>query len=175
MTKRLVDAATVGLFIAAVALLGSRFWPGADRPPEVRSMEAELIGRPVPEFRVRWLSEVQGPHPGPFESGASSVLIVFRSTCPACRASRPQWRILASRFPGRVVAVTPEEQGPSADYFGTTEIVMGQVVDWATVTASLPIKAVPTTLRIDADGRVVAAYIGTFTEERVEDLLISQD
>jgi thioredoxin-like negative regulator of GroEL len=73
------------------------------------------------------------------------------------------------------VAVTPEEQGPSADYFGTTEIVMGQVVDWASVTASLPIKAVPTTLLIGADGRVVAAYIGTFTEERVEELLISQD
>lgn len=100
-----------------------------------------------------------------------SLLLFFQSTCPACGRNLPAWhRLIRERPAGvRTVAVGLEAAGPALDYvreelpraLGTRPAESGRT------TRILGVEAVPTTLVLGADGRVLWRRSGVLDDGEV--------
>ena len=110
-----------------------------------------------------------------WEAGAPALFLVFRSTCPACRANLESWRGLVSQLPAAVQAFAVGLEGRESarsyarrnlgDAFGVRPLEELRFV------RDFRVLAVPATLLVDAGGRVTLHRTGVLDPGAVDDIL----
>lgn len=115
---------------------------------------------------------------------AGEVLVVnfWYASCAPCRAEAPDLQALNERFDGqgaRFLGVNVRDQAPSARAFADTYgITYPSVIDAAdgglqlAFSDRIPPNAVPTTLVLDASGRVAARILGQVREASILETLV---
>lgn len=92
-------------------------------------------------------------------SAGGSVLLAFRSDCPACAAQKAEWMALAREAEGtgwRVAAVTPEPlEGGVRRYFGDAPVRLTRIERGSPAGRALDVRVVPSTILVGPDGRVL--------------------
>jgi hypothetical protein len=103
-----------------------------------------------------------------------TLLFVFTTTCPACKANVPAWIDLYQRLGDRfdVVGISVDDPGPTVEYIAEYDLPYPVVTpaDPVGFPRRYRIPGVPQTLRIGPDGEVRGAWIGPLTEEQIESL-----
>lgn len=150
----ILDAATVGLVVVAIATLArDRVMPAfAERG---RIDAGEILDPPL-RFRTLERADTLA-FPGP----ASSLLVVFRSSCPVCEETAPDWATVARTRPERVYAVGLEADSAAAAWVtanvaGIRTVVPLEVDEFLD---RLRIRAVPTTMLFEGR-RLTLSRIG---------------
>lgn len=142
--RRIAKAATVGLIIMG-SLSAGRYLRSAVQEAPARAVVGET-------------SDIYS-----LDEPADQLLLVARSDCPACRVISPVWEELAESAPTttvvRHVTVTPDA-GP-----GSTFDVKGVRYESATPTIlrRAGIRAIPTTIVVDASGEITFRRVGPLT------------
>ncbi|HSM09794.1 MAG TPA: hypothetical protein VLA33_12385 [Gemmatimonadota bacterium] len=148
-----LDAATLALVLVAGAMLmHDRVLPAlADRARLDPGDRAETL-----RFRGIASGDTVG-----LEDDAPSLVVVFRSTCPVCEETAPDWAELARLAPGRLFPVGLEAESAAADWTGRKLSGVEPVVplDPAWFVDRLRIRAVPTTMLFDGR-RLALSRIG---------------
>jgi thiol-disulfide isomerase/thioredoxin len=111
--------------------------------------------------------------------GAPALLNFWYAGCAPCRVEAPDLRELAERFDGQVAfyGVNLRDERPTAEAFERTfEIPYPSFEDkdggvLMALSAYVPPQAVPTTLVLDAQGRVAARILGIADRSVLETLL----
>lgn len=148
---RLLDAGTGLLLAGALALLiRERVLPAW------QARGAVEVGRAVPEGIA--FEALASGDTVPLPAGATTLLLVLQSSCPACRAVAPAWTdLLRRRDPEvRVLAVALEPPDAGLAYVRThlPGALAVRPVSADRFLRTLEIRAVPTTLVIGADRRL---------------------
>jgi hypothetical protein len=106
------------------------------------------------------------------ESGSDHLLLVFRSTCPACERNIPTWQGLAADGDWLTTAVGLEARETARSYAAprlpTARVAVPTDVE--EFTRRFRIGVVPTTLLIDREGRLVARHAGPLEDSDVVSL-----
>lgn len=148
-----LDAATVALVaVAGVTLVHDRVLPAlADRARLDPGDLAESL-----QFRGITSGDTVG-----LRDDAPSLVVVFRSTCPVCEETAPDWAALARLAPGRLFPVGLESEPAAAEWTGRKLAGVEPVVplDPAGFVDRLRIRAVPTTLLFEGR-RLALSRIG---------------
>lgn len=150
----LLNGLTAGAVLAALAVV----W--TDRiAPAVSDDGAVAVGGEVASKMS--LLRVPANEPVAPRDIATSLLVVFQSTCAVCDRVSPEWSKLAERAPGRVFAVGLEEDASAATWI--RRVVPGAVHVRPAVRSkfveSLGLRAVPTTILLDG-GELALRHIG---------------
>lgn len=110
-----------------------------------------------------------------FLRGTPGLFLVFRSTCPVCREALPAWRRLLRELPPRFrrYAVVTEASGEALEYVRGR---LGRALALRPLPTSsffgrLGIDVVPTTLVVDADGRLRRRVLGVPDAALVDSIL----
>jgi len=107
-----------------------------------------------------------------FQTGAATLLLVFRSTCPACKRAVPVWNRLAADGSWQTTAIGLESPGAAVAYAGdhlpSARVAVPGDID--RFTRRFRISVIPTTLVIDREGRLVARHAGPLEESDVQAL-----
>lgn len=108
----------------------------------------------------------------PWHPGVPTLLVVFRSTCPACGRAIPTWVELSSTGLWRTTAVGLEPADDAARYAGTHLPLARAAVprDIDAFVKRFRIRVVPTTLVIDREGRLAARHAGPLEASDVKAL-----
>lgn len=154
-----LDLCTAGLVLVALTVLArDRVLPAlADRarmdPGETASTE----------FRFRRLAT--GDTMG-LDSVRPSLLVVFRSTCPVCEQTAPDWRALARLAPDRTFAIGLDADSVAAAWAKRRVPGVAAVapVEPTVFLDRLRIRAVPTTLLFEGR-RLSLARVGPLRPE----------
>ena len=162
--SRLVDGVLVAAAAGSVVLSGAAFLRNrAASPPSpggsVEQLERGLRGRTLSPTTV--ISAVDGSRRTYDHGTTPALLLLFRSTCPACERNASQWRALTrSASSGiRKLAFAVEEPESALDWARRHRLALDDILilqrpdDWA-------IPAVPATLLVDGAGKVEAVKIG---------------
>lgn len=148
-----LDAATLGLVLLAGAMLvHDRVLPAlADRARLDPGDRAESL-----QFRGIASGDTVG-----LADDVPSLVVVFRSTCPVCEETAPDWAELARLAPGRLFPVGLESESAAADWTDRKLTGVEPVVplDPASFVDRLRIRAVPTTLLFEGR-RLVLSRVG---------------
>lgn len=148
-----LDAATMALVtIAGVTLIHDRVLPAiADRARLDPGDRAESL-----QFRGLASGDTVG-----LVDDAPSLVVVFRSTCPVCEETAPDWAELARLAPGRLFPVGLESEPAAADWTDRKLTGAEPVVplDPAWFVDRLRIRAVPTTMLFEGR-RLALSRIG---------------
>lgn len=162
---RILDAGTGVVLLAALALLVE-----ARVLPAWRAREVAEIGAEVPrDLAFRMLATGERLALG---RGSPTLMLVFRSDCPACRSSLALWRTM-SRHVGpdvRVLAVGLEPAESALPY------AREELRDALAVSPRrrerflrvLAVEAVPATILVDGAGRLRIRRQGLVTADDVE-------
>lgn len=143
---------------------------GAAQRPEPAFAPGETIGPlSVVDDRGETLTLLDGA------TGRPTLLLVFTSTCPACRATFPIWRDVAARAAatGTDVVGVRLDAGPGEDPASALppEIVFPVYApDHDAPGAMRRVRSVPATVLLDASGTVAAIWSGTLDEGAVREL-----
>lgn len=171
--RRLADGLTILVAIAALYVFAQRVLPPGsaggddDEEPAPAEVERRLIGlRPGPIPLVA--EERDGVRELRFLAGRKHLLLLFRSDCPSCRATREAWMRLIPFVEGEVWALTPEPVHVRFDLPGAR---VGHLASLEAFTRELPTTFVPTTIVIGGEGRVEEAHIGALDVDRVEEII----
>ena len=171
MTRRrartlVLDIATLGLVVvAAGTLVHDRLLPALaerDRLDPGDRVTSSLEFRPL------------GGGPAVDVAAAEPTLVVvFRSSCPICEETAPDWKELARLAPGRVLAVGLESDSAASAWVADHVPGVRPVVprDPAGFLDRLRIRAVPFTLLFE-NGRLAMARVGPLTpadRDRIRD------
>ena len=109
-----------------------------------------------------------------FDGSGDTLLLVFSSTCGACRDTIPTWnRLLAEEVPGRIKVVGLQTDlahaGGSAPAIPDLRFpVFGMSDPAAEPMSKFP--AIPAAALIDNTGAVKAAWFGVPTEDQISEL-----
>lgn len=148
-----LDAATMALVaVAGATLIHDRVLPAiADRARLDPGDRAERL-----QFRGIASGDTVG-----LADDAPSLVVVFRSTCPVCEETAPDWAELARLAPGRLFPVGLESEAAAADWTDRKLAGVEPVVplDPAWFIDRLRIRAVPTTLLFEGR-RLALARVG---------------
>ncbi len=133
-------ATTLGLFaIAFVAMTTLVGGPIADGTP-IAVQGVDLQGRAFDAASLR---------------GKPTVLYIWATWCPACKATTPTIDSFARRHPDvNVLAIAAEEAGPVLAALAETPRSFRTVADDGVIAGSLGVRALPTTILLDGQGRV---------------------
>ena len=121
------------------------------------------VGTPAPELRATTLDGA------PFDLAAQRghVVIVdfFASWCGPCRAQQPELNVLTSRYSPRGVVLVGvdfrEGEAETRAYVRDNAVAYSCIRDPdGSVAAAFAVAAPPTTVIIDAAGKVAASYLG---------------
>lgn len=177
-SRSLIDIALVLVATAAVAVALVSYFQGREHE-RVTKIEAaahmpaySLVGKTLPPLdvlaggRVVSFNLAEGHRP--------TLLVVFRSACPACELSAPQWKRITDKLPpnARYVFVSTEgddvaRQWTTRHAFKRQDIVSlarpGDIALWG-------VTAVPLTLLVDAQARVLRAHVGAADPRALEDI-----
>lgn len=159
--ERLLDAGTALALVLALALMVE-----ARLLPAWRARGAVAIGEEVPAD-LGFTALATGER-FELDRGLPTLLLVFRSDCPACLSVAPRWRELSRSVMGgaRVLAVGLEPAATALPY------AREQLPDGLAVLPRsrerflrvLDVTAVPATLLVDGGGRLRFRREGTTTE-----------
>lgn len=165
---RMMDLGTALMVLAAVALVVE------DRLlPAWRASRVVEVGEAVPDgLRVRTLAS------GDTLTVAASMptlLLFYRSDCPACARAAPAWRDLVARAGGRLrpLAVGLEDEGPALAWvrsklprsLGVRPLAPDDFLH------RLAVRRVPSTLLVGADDRLLYRRSAVPTAAVVDSLL----
>ncbi|WP_299303691.1 TlpA disulfide reductase family protein [uncultured Brachybacterium sp.] len=112
--------------------------------------------------------------------GAPLVLNIWYASCPPCRLEAPALKAVHSEYNARGVAFmgvnTRDQAGPAAAFETTFGITYPSIPDpdgvvISSMDGSVSPNAVPTTLILDAEGRVAARITGAANQSTLESLL----
>jgi thiol-disulfide isomerase/thioredoxin len=102
------------------------------------------------------------------------LVIVFKSTCPACERTAPLWKELAAGDTSvDVIAINNEGTGTAREWLARHEITPTDLVIPAApedMIAKWGIPGVPVTLVVGNDGSVKAAHLGTIDRTLREEI-----
>lgn len=177
---KIVDGSLLVLAVAAVALWGYSYLPiGDDRPVDPRRATIEDVERKLVGKRLHALSPVKSDEePDSFfdPSGAVTLLLILRTTCPACERTAPVWKALVDSVPAsvRTVVLSDESAQLLADWI-STHGVAADVTLAETSTTAWGVIGTPTTLIVDRDGYVVRAKVGRIELGVVPELLMTME
>lgn len=107
-----------------------------------------------------------------FVRGVPTLVLVFRSTCPACQRALPGWREAMRSGAWQVLAVGLESVPAAAAYVGSN-LPGARLVRPASpqeFTWKYRIRVVPTTLAIDREGRLALRRAGPLEADDLADL-----
>lgn len=165
---RLLDAGT-GLLLAAAAafLIQDRILPA------VRAERAVEVGEPLPgDVAFEALASrdtVTAP------AGATTLLLVLQSSCPACRAVSPAWADLLRRRDRRVRVLAVALETPDDGLAYVRSRLPGALAVRPLASERflrlLRVRAVPTTLLLEPDGTVRYRRSGLLDDVEAERLL----
>lgn len=150
-------------------------WSIAQRPPG--HVHIAHIGQQLPAFRLPLLSPVE-PGGRRLASPADHVgqpllLHLWAPSCPPCVQELPRWQALWQQ-PGRSVAVLTvagDDAASVQQFLRRGGYTLPVAIDaTGSVHRALQIDALPTTLAIDRQGRVVAAHVGTLDTAAIDAL-----
>jgi cytochrome c biogenesis protein CcmG, thiol:disulfide interchange protein DsbE len=178
--RSLLRLAPLGVFLLLASLLLGRLFSG-----DASRLPSPLIGHPTPAFdlpAIEGLEGAKGLADADLRQGHVSVLNVFASWCPPCRAEHRVLMALAHdealkakgvRLYGLAYKDEPanarrflEDQGSpyaavGADYLGMTAINLG-------------VYGVPETYVIGEDGIITYKYVGPLTAQIVATTLMPE-
>ena len=142
-------------FLAVVAI-------GLYAPTE-RTIPSQLVGRPVPEFRLAAaLPERPGLSSATLRQGEPRLVNVFASWCIPCRAEAPQLAELARRgvpIDGVAVRDRPQDLAGFLATYGNPFQTIGADID-RRVQLNLGSAGVPETFVVDGQGVIRHQHIG---------------
>ncbi len=165
---RILDVGTGLVLLLALALVVD-----ARVLPAWRASTAVEIGERFPaDLTFRTLASGEPVSPG---HGAATLLLVYRSDCPACRRLAPRWRALTAdvRPEVRVFAVALEPAEPALAYArreldGALAVRPESRDRFLRIAA---VEAVPTTLYLDDRGRLRVRRTGELSDHDLSVLL----
>lgn len=165
-------AVTVGLLVHQNRELRQQLQP----PPPARS--ALEVGQAIEAVDLQPLDE-SGESPVAssldFASGEKDrLLLVFTTTCPACRANQENWRRLHEQVGDSVdvVGISLSDREETQAYRSDLDLPFPVALpqDRKLFSEKLSISAIPMTIRIGADGRVRGSWLGTLTEAQLAEV-----
>lgn len=163
---RALDVATALLLLGAVL-----HFARTELVPAWRARGVLEVGDRVPELTLRALA---GGDTLRLSRGSPTLLLIFRSSCPSCGRNAPAWRrLLAGARPqARAFAVGLEPDGSALDYVRERfpAALAVRPLQEAEFLRRFAVTAVPTTLYVDAGGRLRAHLRGVLPPERVASL-----
>ena len=117
-----------------------------------------LVGGPIAEgtpLAVRGVDLQGQAFDAEYLRGKPTVLYVWATWCPACKATTPTIDSFARRHPEvNVLAIAAEEAGPVLAALAETPRSFRSVADDGVIAGSLGVRALPTTILFDENGRV---------------------
>ena len=113
--------------------------------------------------------------------GGRQVLFVFRTTCPFCEASLPEWRRVAavldtlSQPHTDVIAIALDTNARALDDYVRRHELLYPIVRFPSVKfqAMYRASAVPATIVLNSEGRVVYAHLGVLDTRAVSDSVLA--
>lgn len=165
---RLMDLGTALMVLAAAALVAE------DRLlPAWRASRVVEVGERVPaDLRVRSLATGDTL---PVRGSMPTLLLFYRSDCPACGRAVPAWRRLVARAGGRVrpLAVGLEAEEPALAWVRSElpRALAVRPVDPEDFLHRLAVRRVPSTLLVGADDRLLHRRSAVPSRAEVDTLL----
>ena len=163
--------------VIAFVALALVFWRGlSGNPSEIPSV---LIGKPVPAFALPAVPDlgVPGFDQAALQSGTVTLVNVWASWCPPCRAEHPTLMSLADDPRFRLVGIDLKDTAENARRFlGTlgnpfaaigADVSGRTAIDWGVV-------GPPETFLVGRDGTVLFRWWGGLTPEIVENQLMPE-
>ncbi|MCB1037386.1 MAG: TlpA family protein disulfide reductase [Acidobacteria bacterium] len=152
---------------------------------QVRRLERQLL---PPEERLPWeageaiepfpVAELDGTPtlaPSAARDDHEELLFFFTTTCPACKENQKQWKELHRRLGDQVqvVGVSLDPTEPSVAYREAMELPyrVVTVADRQAFAQEHELSAVPLTVHLGADGKVLHTRIGILSDQDVTDIL----
>lgn len=134
----------------------------------------------VPAFRAASLGG-DSLTVGERNDGGRQVLFVFETTCPFCEASLPEWRRVAavldtlSQPRTAVIAVAVDTSDAAVRRYAHDRAFPFPVVRFPSnkVKTMYRARSVPSTMVLNAEGRVVYAHVGVLTGAAVGDSVLA--
>lgn len=103
--------------------------------------------------------------------GKDRLVFFFTTTCPSCRENQSAWKAIHEQAQGDVdiVAISFDSVEDTAAYRQEHDLSFRVLVaeDPATAARELGVPAVPTTVRLGADGTVEASWVGVLSTEEI--------
>lgn len=167
--QRLMDLGTAAMVVAAAALVAE------DRVvPAWRASRVVEPGERVPAgLSVRSLAAGDTLR---VDAAVPTLLLFYRSDCPACGRAAPAWRRLVDRGGGRLraLAVGLEAEEPALAWVRTElpRALGVRPVAPREFLGRLRVRRVPTTMLVGADGRLLHRRSGVPTAADVRRLLV---
>lgn len=169
--SRAIDLSSIALLCAAIWVYAASRRPVAATPsPGALFRDSTMAALPVVNSRGEARDLVEG-------AGGKGVLIaVFRSDCPVCQRQKAAWGSLAFQATRRgilAVGLTAEPLGPNlSGYFpDSVPLELASLRDPTRFAAILQTEVVPTTILVQAGGRVVFHHAGLLQDADVSVLL----
>lgn len=176
MTTKRFDTYAIFLHVVlvAMALLIARLAfenHQLKQPPVIAQLE---VGDTVAPVSVNTLDGEEQTLQWAGGAAKERLLLVFTTTCPACRDNQATWRSLHERLGESVDVVGISLDKPEAtqvyrqDHALPFPVVIPK--DLGSFSKSYEISAVPLTLHIGGDGQVKGTWLGSLSPEQVTDL-----
>ncbi len=165
---RIMDLGTVLLVLTAAALVVE-----SRALPAWRASRVVEVGEEVPDgLRVRSLASGDTLA---VRASMPTLLLLYRSDCPACGRALPAWRRLVARSGGgvRPLAVALEPEAPALAWVRSElpRALGVRPLDRGGFLRRLAVRRVPTTMLVGADGRLLHRRSGIPGPRDVDRLL----
>jgi thiol-disulfide isomerase/thioredoxin len=135
---------------------------------------AKLVGKPAPELKLK---DLNGKTVALADFHGKTVLIDFWATwCAPCRKEMPTFEKLHREFGGKDVVVltvdADEPEATPAQYMKDEKFTFPVLLAEGTDTVKRwGVSAFPTTIAVDAEGRVAAVAVGGRSEAELRELI----
>ena len=164
--------AALGLLLA-VGAVGS--WLGAPGAVDNQRLDTGPRSGPAPGFSLADLADPGATVSLAYYRGRPVVVNFWASWCVPCRREMPQLAAAARRLDGRVAFVGinyKDERGDALALARETAVPYRSGFDGdGAVGARYGIYGMPTTVFVDAQGRIVGRYLGEMSEETLDRFL----
>jgi hypothetical protein len=161
-TQHSADFLTVIVAILALVVGIKTFVIPDERPglPDAAQIETSALGRVVDSLEV--VSPTDSEPQYLRFGGSHQLVLLFRSDCPACQATRPVWETLVATLNVAIPvhAITAEPGGLGNGFLEHSRVRVWHAVSPEQVSRAFAIPVVPVTLLIAPDGSVAWVKVG---------------
>lgn len=174
LRSRLVDSALIVLATAAVVLMGLSYFQGrrapattSGRPPDESYLGKKVLPTTAGSVTARQETPTAGP-------SCPKLVIFFRSNCPYCEATAPQWaRIVQDAGLESLIVVNAEGRDTATSWLSAhnlPEQVLLGANESLELAKRLDVDHVPVTMVTDAHGAVTYAHSGVVNDQMRADI-----
>ena len=174
--NRVIDIITVAVLLATVWFIASS---------RNSNDQAQSVGPPtllpadslVPVGQLQLVAKSGAYLPVPSVTAPTTLLLIFRSDCPACAFVRPNWLRLsdqAVQFGSSVLAVTPEPLTPDVVSYlshGDVPVPVYVPAEPSVFFERVYARGVPTTILVTSKGELLFHRTGQLTDGDIAFLL----